>query len=188
MKQQSVSFDDRVLVQKHALTVGDNPACYSGTPVQLAWDREALHTASLAVQERRQENRYGQVIKQRQRRRLKSEPVSQGPPVQKLSYYDRQKILRKAGHTDEEILLGERATDKVRRQREWTEKQTIPVRTALSLQRLLKTPVTARHRKRVVKEWNQHYDGSNKDESSDEKPEATTTTTAVEEEENGGDT
>ena len=164
MKQQNVRFNDQVRVRNYAVTVGDNPACTIGTPVALDWkivDDASGTVVSLQQLEEQQEHRYADAIPERKRRRQKHEHAPRGPPIRKLNYYDRQQILKDAGYSQVEIEEGERLANKERRQRAWSTRSTIPVRTVDYVRGSWKKHVqgvgSKRQQKQVVQFWYQHY-------------------------------
>lgn len=46
-KKRAVHFDSQVLVHKHALILGDNPAVSDGVPLQLSWEAECTEVWKL---------------------------------------------------------------------------------------------------------------------------------------------
>ena len=165
MKTQkpSVRFHPHVLVWQHAVVLGTNPACRFGAPVELDWSphtSKPLHVPLRHFQQQ-QERRYAVAMMERRRKRQKHEFAPQGPPVERLSYYQRQHLLHQAGYTDKELYATERSIRRDQRKRAWSLKRTLPVRSVERVQRGWKKLVTGRgsvrHRNRLIQQWHAHY-------------------------------
>ena len=174
MKRQathSVRFHQDVLVWQHAVVLGDNPACRFGAPVALDWNHtdgddssnnsnKPLHIPLLHFQ-RQQEHRYAVAMVERRRRRQKHEYAPQGPPIGRLSYYQRQDLLHQAGYTDEQLHAAERTIRRQQKKRAWTLQRTLPVRSVERVRRgwtkLVTGRGTVRHRNRLIQQWYDHY-------------------------------
>ncbi|GKY94423.1 hypothetical protein MPSEU_000408200 [Mayamaea pseudoterrestris] len=99
--QHSVSFD-KILIRNYAQTIGDNPSVSIGTPIQLDWDYEDVHSLSI--------DDYESCIT---RRRTAREMM--------LNYYNRRNLLQhRWGYTEAEIDAGERKVNQIKRQRNMT--------------------------------------------------------------------
>jgi len=98
--KREVSFNV-VIVREYGMTLGDNPSCSYGPPVQLDWDYEESKNLKLEEYERT-----------RSTRRSMRQMV--------LSYYRRCDILKSAGYTMHEMKRVTRQANKVKRQRDTT--------------------------------------------------------------------
>lgn len=162
-KQQSVTFDQVVVVWPHALTLGDHPACALGPPVALDYysssqqeNNKPLYWNLNQVQDV-QEQRYAAVIQKRQGLRRKHEPAPHGPPVRRRSAHQRVTLLQQTGHGDTEIHEAERAVRRIRHQRAWTLRQTTLQRSVAAWQRTWRR-LGARSRQRaIVESWYDYY-------------------------------
>ena len=99
-KKREVSFST-VVVREYDMTLGDNPSCSYGPPVQLSWEFDEIVNLKLDEYER-----------SRSKRRSMRQMV--------LSYYRRCDILQSAGYSSNEIRSATRQVNKAKRQRDTT--------------------------------------------------------------------
>jgi len=98
--KKRISFGT-INIREHTQTIGDNPSCSYGTPIQLDWDHEDLEELKLEEYE---------TDKSKSRRR---EGLH-------LNHFQRSNLLKLNGHSTNEIKDSKREVNKVRNQRERT--------------------------------------------------------------------
>ena len=156
---RSVSFDNQVRVRKHAMTIGDNPACKLGQPVGIDWELVEDGTTFLSLKdlEEDQERRYADAI---EARKQKQGRYRSGPPVRKLNSFERMEIIEQAGCSKKEIRSLERKVNNVRIQRRSTQANVLFTnffeKFGKRLQRKLRGYKA--ERRVVVNNWYQHYE------------------------------
>ena len=99
-KRREVSFNS-IEIRHYQMTLGDNPACSIGAPVQLAWEWDDEERHDLDIYE----------VERRPRRKLRHLV---------LSYYRRKDILMAAGFDENHQKSVERQIGKLKRQRKTT--------------------------------------------------------------------
>lgn len=99
-KSREVSFQS-IEIRHYQMTMGDNPACSIGAPVQLdwQWDDEEMHDVDIYEVERRPRRKLRHLV---------------------LSYYRRKDILMSAGFDENQQKVVERQIGKLKRQRKAT--------------------------------------------------------------------
>lgn len=99
--QRQVRFQ-AVVVRCYDQCIGDNPAVSYGTPISLDWDYEQMDPIDLEAYE-------GSRTMRRNMRQMM------------MNYYNRRNILiHRFGFSEEEVLAGEKAANKIRSQRNLT--------------------------------------------------------------------
>jgi|EP00521_Asterionellopsis_glacialis_P009696 hypothetical protein len=125
--KQSVSFD-RITVREYSMTLGDNPSCSYGPPVQLDWDYDENDSRDVdEFEDARSKERCGNLR------------------FLCINYWDRCKIIQAAGHGERDIKNAERKVNRTRRQRDTT-RFFLPV---MKVEHVVKS--AGRKIKRVVK-------------------------------------
>jgi hypothetical protein len=99
-KSRKVSFRS-IEIRYYQMTMGDNPACSIGPPVQLDWhwDHEEMHDVDIYEVERRPRRKVRHLV---------------------LSYYRRKQVLMSAGFDESQQKAAERQIGKLKRQRKTT--------------------------------------------------------------------
>mmetsp|Transcript_10123 Transcript_10123/g.24273 ORF Transcript_10123/g.24273 Transcript_10123/m.24273 type:complete len:392 (-) Transcript_10123:248-1423(-) len=98
--KRRISFGT-IQVREHKQTIGDNPSCTYGTPIQLDWDHQDMEELKLEDYET-----YRPTRRTKQKFHLNS--------------FQRANLLKLNGHSTNEINESERKTSKARNQRERT--------------------------------------------------------------------
>jgi hypothetical protein len=100
--RRNVTFHE-VRIRNYTMTLGDNPACSFGAPVQLDWDFDELPTLQL--------DDYEQFRKKTRRTKLRHLV---------LSYYKRLEILQNLGHSDHQLRQATKKIARIKSQRKAT--------------------------------------------------------------------
>jgi hypothetical protein len=101
-KRRNVRFDE-VRIRNYTMTLGDNPACSIGAPVQLDWDFDELPTLLLDDYEQ---------FRQNKRRTNLNHLV--------LSSYKRLEILQNLGHSDHQLRQATKQAARIKSKRQVT--------------------------------------------------------------------
>jgi len=104
--KRKISFGS-IEIREHSQTIGDNPSCSYGIPVQLDWDYEQLDDIKVEEYEAN-----------RNRRPLTPTRSRQEP--QCLNYYQRKNLVQSKGFSKVDINDTKKQVSKVRNQRERT--------------------------------------------------------------------
>lgn len=98
--KRRISFGS-IHIREHAQTIGDNPSCTHGTPVQLDWEHEDMEALNLEDYEA-----------------YRSTPRNKNEMY--LNHFQRITILKRNGYSTNEIKESKKEIQKFRKQREWT--------------------------------------------------------------------
>ena len=91
----------KIQIREHSQTLGDNPSCSYGTPVQLDWLSEDLEALDVSLYE-------------------EYKPEPRNKRNMQLNSFQRMDVLKSNGHSQTEIKESKKEVDKVRKQREIT--------------------------------------------------------------------
>mmetsp|Transcript_53715 Transcript_53715/g.59995 ORF Transcript_53715/g.59995 Transcript_53715/m.59995 type:complete len:428 (-) Transcript_53715:115-1398(-) len=98
--KKRISFGS-IKIREHSQTIGDNPSCSYGTPVQLDWDYEQLEDVKVEDYEAYR-------------------PSTRTKQEFQLNHYQRRNLLKLRGFSNNDIKKSKKEVSKVRNQRERT--------------------------------------------------------------------